>query len=307
MTISLNERYAIQQGFADICSATDRLSAALADDKTTFVWLDQRQEPRLDIDDPIERLIYILSCYSLHPGQKPKTVLLCPGFVAASPATYALFQKMIAARHSFQENMVGLRKKLLGINDATLDNQFGNPSHERPGIIDDFLKDIGLDHLHFKHVYRCPPLLDQAPKQLGWTWAHTQSIKRLSQQQAQALLERRNRDGRFDADLEKLSLLRPDVSLSLRQNLAPHLRVNITLTSGKRMMQKGSLPIVFPRQDDLPVIRPCKDAGALSDEQPQEKKVRRDKKVSEKPFIAAIRAYLSEEDQQEFDAKYGII
>lgn len=305
MTITLNERYAIKQGFADICTAVEELSNALKTDVDTFVWLDKRQELRLDIEDPIERLIYVLGCYTLHPGQKPKTVLLCPGFVAASPHVYAFFEKMIVAKKAFQEKLVTLRKKLLNITDATLDNQFGNPSHERPAIIDDFLKEIGLDHLHFKHVYRCPPLLPHAPKQLGWTWAHTQSIKSISQKQARSILERRNRDGRLDGELEKLALLPPEAKLSLRQNLAPHLRINITHDGGSRTMLKGSLPVVFPRNgQDLPIIRSCKELS-LEDAAGEEKKARKDKKASEKAFIPAIRAFLSDEDQKKFDEKYG--
>jgi hypothetical protein len=307
MIISLNERFAIKQGFTDLCSATDAVCTQLHDDSHSFVWLDKRQETRLDIDDPIERLTYILRCYTLHPGQQPKTVLLAPGFVAATPKTYELFQQMTAARRSFQDKLVTLRKKLLGIKDSTLDNQFGNPSHERPAVIDDFLKEIGLDHLHFKHVYRCPPMLEAAPKQLAWTWAHTNSIKKISTTQARALLERRNKNGRLDADLEKLSLLPSDVSLSLRQSLAPHLRINITEPSGSRVMLKGSLPVVFPRSGtELPIIRACKELS-LGESATEEKKVRKDKKASDKPFIAAIRAYLNHADQEAFDKKYGII
>lgn len=305
MIITLNERYAIKQGFTDICHSVERLTEALRADKDTFVWIDKRQEPRLDIDDPVERLIYILNCYTLHPGQKPKTVLLCPGFVAASPEIFNLFEQMVLARKSFQEKLVTLRKKLLNINDPTLDNQFGNPSHSRPAIIDDFLKEIGLGHLHFKHVYRCPPLLQSAPKQLGWTWAHTHSIKRISQKQARSLLERRNRDGRLDSELEKLDLLPQDCALSLRQNLSPHLRINITHEDGSRSMLKGSLPVVFPRDGLLlPIVRACKELG-IEEEGLEEKKARKDKKASDKPFIAAIRAYLSDKDQQWFDERYS--
>ena len=74
------------------------------------------------------------------------------------------FSELNIAKKTFQIAMVSLRKSLLNIEEATLDNQFGNPSHERPQIIHNFLIDIGLEKLHFKHVYRCVPMIENTPR-----------------------------------------------------------------------------------------------------------------------------------------------
>ena len=307
--MKLDDRYLIQQLFQTLTTDTQTLCQALREDQeNTFIWLDQQAEKRIDIEDPVERLCMILSLYTLHESQKPKTVLVCPGFVAASPKVFALFEKMNKARKEFQEKMVAVRKMLLGIKDSTIDNQFGNPTHERPQLVDEFLKDIKLDHLHFKHVYRCAPILTSQPAQLGWTWALTQSIKNITREQAIELVQRRNTKRQFDEDFHKLSLLPPKTRLSLRQELAPHLRINWTDYSGKRQMLKGTLPVVFPKGDALPLVRPARPLeerlAAQDSEEKTAKVFRKDRTIGEFPFIACIRAFLEKSQEQEFYVKY---
>jgi hypothetical protein len=312
--MNLDDRYLIQQLFQSVTLATKALCQALREENErpegSFIWLDLNAEKRIDISDPIERLCLILNLYTLHESQKPKTVLVCPGFVAATPKVFQLFEEMNQARKAFQEKMVVVRKALLGIKDSTIDNQFGNPTHDRPQLVDSFLKDIKLDHLHFKHVYRCAPMLTIQPAQLGWTWALTQSIKKITREQALELVGRRNSKGQFDRDLEKLTLLPHKTPLSLRQDLAPHLRINWTDYSGKRKMLKGTLPVVFPKRDILPILRPARplEDRLISEDSEQiekpEKTFRKDRTIGESPFIACIRAFLEKNQEKAFYAKY---
>ena len=307
--MQLDDRYLIQQLFRALTAETQILCDALREDQdSTFIWLDKEAEKRIDIEDPVERLCMILSLFTLHESQKPKTVLVCPGFVAASPKVFAQFEKMNKARNAFQVKMVAVRKLLLGIKDSTIDNQFGNPTHERPQLVDEFLRDIKLNHLHFKHVYRCAPMLTTQPAQLGWTWALTQSIKKITREQAIELVQRRNTKGQFDEDVHKLSLLPPKTPLSLRQELAPHLRINWTDYDGTRKMLKGTLPVIFLKGDTLPLVRPARPLeerlAAQEAEAKTEKIFRKDRTIGEFPFIACIRAFLEKHQEQEFYLKY---
>lgn len=310
--MNLNDRYVIQSLFQRVKESAQLLCHALQEESanptpdSSFVWLDLESEKRIDIADPVERLCFILQLFTLHESQKPKTVLVCPGFVAASPRVYKLFENMNAARHEFQTKMVGLRKSLLGIKDSTIDNQFGNPTHERPQLIDDFLKEINLDHLHFKHVYRCCPMLETQPAQLGWTWALTQSIKKISREQAIELVDRRNRKNQFDQDLQKLRLLPARTPLSIRQELAPHLRINWTDHQGKRRMLKGTLPVVFLKAASLPTVRPARSIDLRTNiEQDASPKVfRKDRTIGDRAFIPCIRAYLEKNLEKEFYQQY---
>jgi hypothetical protein len=287
--MSVEQKMLIKNLFNKILVATEKVCLLLRYNDEYFLWLDDRAEQRLDLRNPIERFHYVLQLFTLHHQQKAKTVLFCPGFIAAPPPLYEAILELNAAKKTFQDSMVALRKELLKIKEATLDNQFGNPSHERPQIVHQFLVDIGLEHLHFKHVYRCLPVLDFTPAQLGWTWAHTQSIKTITQAQAIALLQKRNKEGRFDNDIEKINQLAPEVTLSIRQKLAPHLRINVVDREGHRSMLKGTLPIVFPRDKELPLIRPAREPH--QDQQPRA--VRKDRLVGNEPFIPAIRAHIS--------------
>ncbi len=307
--MKLDDRYLIQQLFQSLVSETQLLCQTLRDDRDeTFIWLDMEAEKRIDIDDPVERLCMVLSLYTLHESQKPKTVLVCPGYVAASPKVFAQFEKMNQARKAFQEKMVTVRKGLLGIKDSTIDNQFGNLTHERPKLVDEFLKDIKLDHLHFKHVYRCAPMLPSQPAQLGWTWALTQSIKKITREQAIELVQRRNAKGLFENDLQKLALLPPRTPLSLRQELAPHLRINWTDFQGHRKMLKGTLPVIFPKGSTLPLIRPARPLEERLQAQNVEAQIvktfRKDRTIGALPFIACIRAFLEKNQEQAFYLKY---
>jgi len=298
------DKYLLKKLFQDIEDKTNTLCTLLQHDQESFVWLDLKAESRINIEDPVERLCFILKLFTLHESQKPKTVLMCPGFVAASPAVWDAFLDMNHSRKEFQHHMVETRKNLLGIKDSTLDNQFGNPSHERPELVDKFLREIGLHHLHFKHVYRCAPTIDVAPIQLAWTWAHTQSIKRISLDQAIALVERKNKKGLLDKELQKLHTLSADTHLSIRQNLAPHLRINWTAQDGTRRMLKGTLPVIFPKGSSLPIIRPVKKETDEDLVHTEPKTFRKDRTIGQNAFIPSIRAFIPKEQEVAFYEKY---
>ncbi len=309
--MSLSDRYELQHLYDHVRVYTeavcDALSASIGD---TFIWLDMQAEQRIEIADPLERLQFILQLYTLHPSQKPKTVLMCPGLIAATPTVFEAVLKMNEARQKFQSKMVETRKKILGIQDSTLDNQFGNPTHERPKAIDNLLREMNLHHLHFKHVYRCLPVLHHAPQQIAWTWALTQSIKKLSYDQVKTLLEKKAQKTKNTEDLEKLALLPRDSSFSIRQELAPHLRINCLDHQGKRKMLKGTLPVVFPKAAILPQIRPAKDLAQRmikhveNQEDQQKSAFRKDRTIGDTPFFPAIRVYLHKDQEREFFLKY---
>lgn len=279
----------IVDSYKEVQVQLQKLSYQLRKTRNYFLWLDTNAESRVAIDDPIEKLCYITGLMTLHPHQKSKTVLVCPGFIAADPPLYDTICALNNAKKVFQNHMVTLRKDLLQIEESTLDNQFGNPSHERPRIIHNFLQKIQLEHLHFKHVYRCFPILETTPSQLSWTWAHTQSIKRLTHEQALDLLEKRNKNDRFSCEINMIKNLDKEKILTLRQKLKAHLRINVTYENKKRSMLKGTIPVVFPNGEQLPRIKPAKPP-----EMQKERARRRDKKASEEPLVGAIRLYVNQ-------------
>lgn len=278
----------IVESYKSIQHYLQKLSYHLRHTKNYFFWLDTSAENRVELTDPIERLIYVSSLMTLHPNQKSKTVLLCPGFIAADTQLYDTICQLNNAKKTFQHHMVTLRKDLLQIEESTLDNQFGNPSHERPKVVHNFLQKIKLEHLHFKHVYRCFPVLEATPTQLSWTWAHTQSIKRVSHEQAIGILNRRNKTEKYNDAIEAIKSLPPHKILTLRQKLKAHLRVNVTYEERKRSMLKGTMPIVFPMGESMPKIKPARPV-----EEQKERAKRRDKKTSEEPLVAAIRLFVN--------------
>lgn len=280
----------IVDAYKAILSRLKELSFTLQQTKNYFFWLDPRAEQRVSMENSLEKLLYIMNLMTLHTDQQSKTVILCPGFIAASDRVYTQILNLNGAKQTFQELMVSMRKKILQIQESTLDNQFGNPSHERPKAIQDFLQKIELEHLHFKHVYRCFPILERTPSQLSWTWAHTQSIKRITHIQAISLLEKRNKNERYSEEIDLIKSLPDDKVLTLRQKLKPHLRVNVTYPDKKRGMLKGTMPVVFPIGLTLPKIKP-----AVPVEEQKERAKRKDKRTAEEALIPAIRLYVNED------------
>ncbi len=287
----LEHKQDIKQSYKDIEANLEKVcNELLHSTNHYFLWLDLRAESRIELNNPIERMIFVLRLVKLLENQQPKTVIACPGFLAVPPRLYDAITELNAAKQVFQNKMVSLRKELLKIKEATIDNQFGNPSHERPKIIDDFLRDIGLEKLHLKHVYRRLPTLEFTPSQLGWTWAHTQSIKTITKDQAIAILQKRNYEGRFNDYINQLKSLDENERLSIRQKLAPHLRINVVQPDGTRLMLKGTMPVVFPIGKSLPIIRPAKEPKLVK------RASRKDKKIGDVPFIPEIRLYITKNE-----------
>lgn len=287
MIISECEK-SIIQSYQEIQFYLEKLSNHLRYTKNYFVWLDSETEKRVELTCPLERLTYITNLMTLHPEQQSKTVLLCPGFIAADPKVYDSICELNNAKKNFQHLMVAVRKDLLKIEESTLDNQFGNPSHERPKVIHHFLQKLKLEHLHFKHVYRCFPVLESTPTQLSWTWAHTQSIKKVTHQQALDILEKRNKNHKYQEAIDSILALDDDKKLTLRQKLKAHLRVNVSYADKKRSMLKGTMPIVFPMGEQLPLIKPAKPVS-----EQKERAKRRDKKTHDEPLVPAIRLFVN--------------
>ncbi|MFM8454821.1 MAG: DNA replication terminus site-binding family protein [Gammaproteobacteria bacterium] len=233
-------------------------------------------------------------------NQNPKNILIGPGLVAASEPVIALAEAVNTAKSKFKAAMINLKKHKLPVKHPDFETAFEdllNTPHSRETRASHTLRKLGLARLHLKQCYRLIPIFKQKPLKVRWTWAHTKAITRISQKEAEQKLLKLGDDFNIKAQLQKLFGLSAAENLAIVQELAPHLRANLLFTEAgigplgtKRLMIKGPMPIFYLAEsvyDPLPDFKPPR----IKTEKNPDRLKRSDTRLSEAPFLPAIRAY----------------
>lgn len=216
-----------------------------------------------------EQTCAVLSQLHYLDHQAPREILICPGFIGASPSTLKLAMQVNECKEVFKSCVLTLKKE-----------------------VKISLKQLGLQRIHLKQCYRKIPLLEQVPHKITWTWAHTKSIKKISIKQAQDLLLKKGQDVGIEIQLQKLNQLREHEHLAIIQELAPHLRANLVFKRhGEviRKMIKGPIPIFFPsdKTTTYPDFKPPSEKQLKSEARSK----RNDVKIESEVYLPAIRAH----------------
>lgn len=165
---------------------------------------------------------------------------------------------------------------------------------EQPSSLRNKLAIAGLTRVHLKQCFRHIPLLEQAPRKVGFSWyVNGRSIKKLTLSQAESLLlELGEHKPHIQIQLQQLGKLSPATLLAQTQALAPVVRANLVYGSGnatKRKAMSVSLPLFIPdTQSALP------EHNRISSDPPpgRTRQARGDQRISDEPFLPSIRAYL---------------
>lgn len=225
--------------------------------------------------------------------QAPRDILLCPGFVGASPATLTEVYKLNEAKLGFKAAILSLKAQGLSNKETVMESQIHAILSKRRSSTALALQQVGLGRLHLKQCYRLLPILPDTLLKIRWTWAHTRAITRITVAEAQARLLKRKETPSVQMQLQKLTHLHPNEPLAIVQELAPHLRVNVNYRGPDgvpiRKMIKGAMPLFYP----------CQPGETIPDFQaPVEKQLRNTKRVaradvklSPEVFLPGIRAH----------------
>lgn len=282
----------VLDSFLALTESLATLSEGIRQDSDKVAWVQMDEF----IDAPIEgdlrdKIIAAINQLQYRADQSPREIFICAGFVGASYDTLEKVKTVNLAKERFKQSILALKSAKFSVSDPKLMEKFSHILLRAPST-SNVLKNIGLSRLHLKQCYRKLPILTSLPSKISWTWAHTRSIKKISLSDAESLLLKRGQDTGIQIQLQKLGMLKPNESLAVVQELAPHLRANIvfqTDTGIKRMMIKGPMPIFFPAQasDPYPKFTP----PTPKCDRNTERAIRSDVKLDPEPYLPAIRAH----------------
>jgi len=186
-------------------------------------------------------------------NQEPREILVGAGIMAASAETISMLDELNTAKESFKKAMLTMKSAKVSPSHEYLSKNFEELLPQRePGVAQNMSR-MGLSRLHLKQCYRRIPLLKHRPKKISWTWANTRSIKKITVEQAEQMLLKHTLDSGIEMQLKLLQGISPSEPLAIVQELAPHLRANIVMPDGNRVMVKGPVPIFYLQDEDLPL------------------------------------------------------
>lgn len=274
-------RVSLSQDLQKLTTELEALQKALLNESAypTWIWQQDAVNARAYAGEIITALEYA-------EDQDPQRTRICPGLLAASQETL---------------------DKIFIINDlkdkvtATLRQMDGQKvrvfSEERNKEVEEILSKVALTalgraRLHRRQVLRHLEVLPLPPQRLGFSWAQTRKIQRISLDEAEKMLEEKR--SRFPEDRYLEHQLRLLTELPRDEPLAqvepPHLhpRVNIVLSDGRKLQKRGTLPLFYLGNsgDKLPKLIPLA-------EQPKEgaKRQRRDRMVEDLPYLPSIHVH----------------
>lgn len=289
--IEANCEQNVLDAFLALTEALATLSCHIRQDSDKIAWIQDDKERKIEGKCPREKVISIINQLYYAPQQLPREIIICAGFVGASPDTLIAAQHVNECKQAFKDQILALKPSKLSVTAPHLLARF-NEIVMRSPFTSSVLTNVGLSRLHLKQCYRKIPILSQAPSKISWTWAHTRSIKKISLQTAQTMLLKRGDDQGIQIQLQKLGALQPNESLAIVQELAPHLRANIVFMQPEgniRMMIKGPIPIFFPAEASTPF--PQFTVPREKQEKNNTRMIRSDVKLDPLVFLPAIRAH----------------
>ena len=225
--------------------------------------------------------------------QEAREIIICPGFIGASPETLTLIDTLNQHKENFKKSILALKQQKIPLSDPVINEKFEGILKKRPTLTAQTLQKFGLARLHLKQCYRIIPILPLFPLKISWTWANTRAIKRITRDEAEALLCKKKNSIKKESELEKLMTIPKNQSLAIVQDLAPHLRANIVLDNHKhekiRMMIKGPIPLFFLSQkgDPIPSFKPPPPKHGKN----KDRLKRSDQKIEQIPFLTSIRVH----------------
>lgn len=304
MLLTSNHRIHVLEAYQAIQEQLELLQTAIQADALLGTWVQELLNPTeffLHTPNPRERAFNCIQQLEYLPLQAPKEIIVCAGFLGASPKTLEIVKSLNLKKEHFKKTILALKANRISLHDSLLNSYFNEVYPQRDIQTADILKKSGLARLHLKQCYRKLPILPTAPLKMGWTWAHTRSIKKITVAQAyQKLCQKaqKNQEAGLQLQIKKLMNLPEHTSLAIVQELAPHLRTNIILEDAqgeqRRVMIKGSMPIFYPAQihTALPVFKPVPQKCDKN----KDRVLRSDVQLDPTPFLPGLRIhqYLNE-------------
>jgi hypothetical protein len=284
--------YKIQvlETFSALHKAMQALGNTLLSETKRPAWMQPLKYPTLHHDSPHQAALNLIQQLQYQEGQEGREILIGVGLFAVSQSTYEQVQDINKLKAAFKYSILTLKAQNIKNTDEWLALEFEALLNKtRNEYTQDTLTRTGLSRLHLKQCYRQIPLLSQRPSKVTWSWANTRSIKKITKQDAIALLQKKGSDEGIQDQIQRIEALDKEEQLAIVQTLCPHLRTNIVMDTPegvKRFMLKGSLPLFYV-DDGQPLPECCPPKIQKQSERAQ----RNDVRLDPQPFAPAIRAH----------------
>ena len=261
------------------------LCAQLRADDGRPAWAWRAVHPHQAAADAIANLFF-------EDDQDAREVRIQPALIGVTTDTLRLAHALNARRSRVKRALMALDRR----KHKSCDPLSARRRRRRLGDV--VLEARGLARLHRVQLYREVHVLDRRPDWVGFLWARTRRVERISvaalRTQVQRLLNNPPQAQFAQADLDRLRSLRDEDMLALVEAQPCHARANVawakTNASGFiRRMLPATLPLVYPAEahEALPKLKPLpEDAESRS-----HRAARTDRKLEQEPFLATVPAY----------------
>lgn len=242
----------------------------------------------------------IVRQYMYEDDQDPREVVILPGLVGSTEQVLRLAHAANARRARVKEALMALDRREVRITNPLT----GRLHRERLGDV--VLREEGLARLQRMQVYRDVHVLDRRPDRVGYVWARTRRVQRLSVVDVRELvlkfLKNPPQEPFARADLDRLRNLRDDEPLALVEAQPCHARVNLawkTADGFERTMRPAAMPLLYPASpgEELPMFKPLADDR----EERHPRTQRQDRRLEEQPYLSTLPVFRYRQAQKSED------
>ncbi len=272
------------QAWEALRQALSALHEALASETDHPGWAWRSNNPHGAAADIVSRVFY-------DDDQPAREVHMQPALIGASEECLRLTHLTNARRLRVKRALMALDRRVhRAVNPLT-----GRQRRNRLGDV--VLEQHGLARLHRVQVYRSVHVLDGRPEAVGFVWAQTRRVQRISVQDLRERIRRLLKNppqaefARNDLDL--LTGLPADEWLALVEAQPMHVRANVTWRRNDgpghiRRMTSATLPLLYPAKagEPLPRLKPLPEEPT-----PRGRTARTDRKLEAAPFLSTLQAY----------------
>ena len=131
--------------FSALNEALSQLSHAIQNESHLVAWAQDT-----DILNVREKISAVLNQLYYIDNQDPREIIVCPGFVGASPLTIKLAVAVNECKESFKKSVLSLKTAKISMKKT------------------ETLNAVGLSRLHLKQCYRKIPILSHFPHKISW-------------------------------------------------------------------------------------------------------------------------------------------
>lgn len=223
-------------------------------------------------------------------GQDGRSTRSYVGIIMVPSATMAAVEKVNESKSAFYSYLANLKKQFKGQT-----SEIKNSLASRQKVVGDTLNSAGLSRVNLKQCWRKLPVSPAPLDKVHLSWYSSgRSISKVTVEEvANSLYKLGSNAEHIRIYLKKLSGLPPGEVLARVQKQSPLVRANLffkqPLMDGKdRMAMNLSMPL-FAESDEL--ILPRVNKLPSSPPLARTRKVRRDEKLEDEPFLAELRLY----------------